>query len=165
MLADPLKKLLITSKFGIRKHPITGEEKMHYGIDLAADINTPVFAIADGIIDFIGMNGDFGKYILLSHTNTVQSAYAHLNKFSNDLSVGSFVKKSDSIGYTGNSGLSTGPQLHFEILENKKRIDPAKIDKINKNKYLGDVEINQFNKSKRKIQEEINKIRPRAISQ
>jgi len=141
----PLTNLNMTSQYGMRLHPVTGEEKMHYGIDYAAELNEPVRAIADGVIDFIGDKGDFGKYLRISHSNNIQSVYAHLNKFSESIIKGSFVNQSDIIGYAGKTGLSTGVHLHFEIIVDQKRIDPNKLNKEKNNYFLEGEELRKFN--------------------
>jgi len=141
----PLTDLNITSQYGMRLHPVTGEEKMHYGIDYAADLNEPVRAIADGVIDFIGDKGDFGKYLRISHSNNIQSVYAHLNQFSESIIKGSFVNQSDIIGYAGKTGLSTGVHLHFEIIVDQKRIDPNELNQEKNNYFLEGEELKKFN--------------------
>ena len=141
----PLTNLNITSQYGMRLHPVTRDEKMHYGIDYAADLNEPVRAIADGVIDFIGDKGDFGKYLRISHSNNIQSVYAHLNKFSESIIKGSFVNQSDIIGYAGKTGLSTGVHLHFEIIVDQKRIDPNELNKEKNNYFLEGEELRKFN--------------------
>jgi len=141
----PLTDLNITSQYGMRLHPVTGEEKMHYGIDYAADLNEPVRAIADGVIDFIGDKGDFGKYLRISHSNNIQSVYAHLNQFSESIIKGSFVNQSDIIGYAGKTGLSTGVHLHFEIIVDQKRIDPNKLNQEKNNYSLKGEKLKKFN--------------------
>jgi len=141
----PLTDLNITSQYGMRLHPVTGEEKMHYGIDYAADLNEPVRAIADGVIDFIGDKGDFGKYLRISHSNNIQSVYAHLNQFSESIIKGSFVNQSDIIGYAGKTGLSTGAHLHFEIIVDQKRIDPNKLSQEKNNYSLKGEKLKKFN--------------------
>lgn len=141
----PLTNLNITSQYGMRIHPVTRDEKMHYGIDYAADLNEPVRAIADGVIDFIGDKGDFGKYLRISHSNNIQSVYAHLNKFSESIIKGSFVNQSDIIGYAGKTGLSTDVHLHFEIIVDQKRIDPNVLNQEKNNYFLEGEELRKFN--------------------
>lgn len=157
-IITPLRKLVETSKYGMRIHPVSGEEKMHYGIDYAAKLNEPIFAIADGVVDFIGDKGDFGKYIRLSHANNVKSAYAHLNKFSENLVKGSLVNQSDIIGFTGRTGLSTGTHLHFEIIVNEKRINPNKFDEEISNYYLDQQELMNFFIFRNKVLEDIEQL-------
>ncbi len=156
-IITPLRKLVETSKYGMRIHPVSGEEKMHYGIDYAAKLNEPIFAIADGVVDFIGDKGDFGKYIRLSHANNVKSAYAHLNRFSENLVKGSLVNQSDIIGFTGQTGLSTGTHLHYEIIVNEKRINPNKFDEEISNYYLDQQELMKFFIFRNKVLEDIEK--------
>ena len=156
-IITPLRKLVETSKYGMRIHPVSGEEKMHYGIDYAAKLNEPIFAIADGVVDFIGDKGDFGKYIRLSHANNVKSAYAHLNKFSENLVKGSLVNQSDIIGFTGQTGLSTGTHLHYEIIVNEKRINPNKFDEEISNYYLDQQELMKFFIFRNVVLEDIEK--------
>ena len=157
-IISQLRKLIETSKYGMRVHPVSGEEKMHYGIDYAAELNTPIFAIADGVVDFIGVKGDFGNYIRLSHANNVESAYAHLNKFSENLIKGSLVNQSDIIGYTGQTGLSTGVHLHYEIIVNEKRIDPNEFDEEINNYFLTNDELAEFNIVREKIRNDMKKL-------
>ena len=157
-IISPLGKLIETSKYGMRVHPVSGEEKMHYGIDYAAELNAPIFAIADGVVDFIGVKGDFGNYIRLSHANNVKSAYAHLNKFSENLIKGSLVNQSDIIGFAGQTGLSTGVHLHYEIIVNEKRINPNRFDDEIDNYFLADDEISDFYVEREKIRDDIRKL-------
>ena len=164
-IITPLRKLTETSKYGMRIHPVSGEEKMHYGIDYAAELNTPIYAIADGVVDFIGDKGDFGKYIRLSHANNVKSAYAHLNKFSENLIKGSLVNQSEIIGYTGQTGLSTGIHLHYEIIVNEKRINPNKFDEEINNYFLENEQLSSFYIEREKIREDIRKLEQKSTFQ
>ena len=157
-IISPLGKLIETSKYGMRVHPVSGEEKMHYGIDYAAELNSPIFAIADGVVDFIGVKGDFGNYIRLSHANNVKSAYAHLNKFSENLIKGSLVNQSDIIGFAGQTGLSTGVHLHYEIIVNEKRINPNRFDDEINNYFLADEELSDFYVEREQIRDDISKL-------
>lgn len=116
----------ISSDFGRRKNPFSGEWKNHNGIDLAARAGTPVYAIKDGAVSVV-VNGDstFGNYIILSHdTGKMTSVYAHLSKITVDQYT--YVKKGQIIGYVGQSGLATGPHLHFEIRQGGVPQDPQK---------------------------------------
>ena len=105
----------ITSKFGYRIHPTLHKREFHKGDDLKAKLNTPVYATADGIVEWAGMHkrSGFGNLIILTHVYGFKSYFGHLNKIV--IKSGQFVKKGDLIGYTGNSGLSNGPHLHYEI--------------------------------------------------
>ncbi len=114
----------VSSEFGKRKNPFSGEMKNHNGIDLAASEGTPVYAIKDGAVyTVIENDGEFGNYIILSHDQgKMTSVYAHLSKIFVDRY--QYVKKGDVIGLVGQTGKATGPHLHFEIRQGGKAEDP-----------------------------------------
>ena len=122
----PLKEgtFWVSSGFGKRKNPVNGEWKNHNGIDLAADQGTPVYAIKDGHAAFcIEKDSTFGNYIILTHdTGKMTSVYAHLSSIC--VNQYEFVKKGDIIGYVGQTGMATGPHLHFEIRQGGVAQDP-----------------------------------------
>ena len=116
----------VSSEFGKRKNPFSGQMKDHNGIDLAAAEGTPVYAIKDGAV-YIAIENDaeFGNYIILSHDQgKMTSVYAHLSKITVERY--QYVKKGDVIGYVGQTGMATGPHLHFEIRQGGKAEDPRK---------------------------------------
>ena len=119
----------ISSEFGLRKNPFSGELRNHNGIDLAAAEGTPVYAIKDGDVYFcIENDATFGNYIILRHDlGRMTSTYAHLSKIC--VSQYQYVKKGDIIGYVGQTGMATGPHLHFEIKVGGKALDPK--EKLN----------------------------------
>lgn len=124
----------VSSQFGKRKNPLTGIMKDHNGIDLAAPVGTPVYAISDGSV-YLTIEGDqtFGNYIILSHNQgKMTSVYAHLSEILVDQYKS--VRKGDIIGYVGQSGLATGPHLHFEIRQGGKAENPENRLKFNKEK-------------------------------
>jgi len=112
---SPIEYHGITSKFGYRIHPTLGKREFHRGTDLRAKMNTPIYATADAIVEWAGLHkrSGFGKLIILEHMYGFKSYYGHLNKIV--IKSGQFVKKGQLIGYTGNSGLSNGPHLHYEL--------------------------------------------------
>ena len=124
LMRTPLDGARLTSKFGKRKHPILGYTKMHRGVDFGAPRNTPVYAAGDGVIEFMGRNGGYGKYILIRHNSDYKTAYAHLSKFAKFLQTRKRVKQGEVIGYVGSTGRSTGPHLHYEILFRGKQVNP-----------------------------------------
>ncbi len=114
-----------SSKFGYRFHPIKKIKKFHSGVDLSCKRGTNIYAIADGkVIRSSNING-YGNYILIKHANGVVTAYAHLNR--RNVRKGDVLSKNDVIGTVGSTGFSTGPHLHFEIIKNSKKINPAKV--------------------------------------
>lgn len=114
----------ISAPFGRRMHPILHFWHNHTGIDFSTKINSPVFASADGVVDFasMGQNGGYGGLIKLTHAFGFKTYYAHLN--ATKVRYGDFVKKGQIIGYTGNTGVSTAPHLHYEIRFLNMPIDP-----------------------------------------
>ena len=113
----------ISSDYGMRKHPCYKIYKMHYGIDLCSSIGTSILSTANGKVEFIKKsNRGYGNQIIINHGNNYKTRYAHLG----DIFVekGQEIKKGETIGTLGVSGLTTGPHLHYEILKNNKAIDP-----------------------------------------
>ncbi len=127
LLRTPLDVIRITSKFGMRKHPILGYSKMHKGIDFAASSGTPIFAAGDGKLLKIGRAGGYGNYIQIRHNSQYATAYAHMSRFAKGLKQRSKVRQGDVIGYVGTTGNSTGSHLHYEVLVNGKQINPMNV--------------------------------------
>ena len=150
ILKTPLDGARISSSFGMRKHPILGFNKMHKGLDFAAPIGTPVYAGGNGIIEMVGVNGGYGKYIRIRHNNEYKTAYAHLSSYKKGISKGVRVNQGDVIGYVGSTGRSTGPHLHYEIIYQNKQINPLKL-KLPSGKVLKGDELERFQKKYKMI--------------
>jgi murein DD-endopeptidase MepM/ murein hydrolase activator NlpD len=127
LLRTPLDVVRITSKFGMRKHPILGYSKMHKGVDFAASTGTPIFAAGDGVLVKIGKQRGYGNYIQIKHNSKYATAYAHMSRFAKGLKKGSKVRQGDVIGYVGSTGMSTGPHLHYEVLVDGIQINPTSV--------------------------------------
>lgn len=113
----------LASGFGIRIHPIYRVRKMHTGIDFSANIGTPIYATADGVVEEVQINfSGYGKLVEIDHGFGYRTRYAHMHGFS--VRKGQKVRRGDLIGYVGNTGLSTAPHLHYEVLINGKQVDP-----------------------------------------
>lgn len=115
------------SPYGPRVHPITGKRTFHHGIDVAMPVGTPLKAGADGVVAHKGNGGSGGVTLLLKHANNMHTVYYHLQKPSS-LPVGAAVKAGDVVAYSGNTGASTGPHLHYELRKSRNwgdTIDPA----------------------------------------
>ena len=144
LLKRPLKgRSRLSSPYGKRRHPILMYEIFHHGVDLAAPMNTPIQAAADGTITQLGRKGAYGKYIRIRHADGYQSAYGHMNGYRQDLKVGSQVKRGEVIGYVGSTGRSTGPHVHFEVWKNNKTVNPFGRNVIS-SKQLKNFELEQF---------------------
>ncbi len=110
---SPIEFKGVSSPFGYRIHPITNKRALHKGTDLIAARKTPVFVQADGVVEFIGWDKGFGRLVRIRHNYGFKTYYAHLDSFA--VKTGDFVIKGDLIAHTGNSGLSSGPHLHYEV--------------------------------------------------
>jgi len=121
---SPIEYKGITSKFGYRIHPTLKKREFHRGADMKAKMNTPVYAPADAIVEWAGMHkrSGFGRLVILEHSYGFKTYYGHLNK--TVVKSGTFVKKGTLIAYTGNSGLSNGPHLHYEIRFIHRNLNP-----------------------------------------
>jgi murein DD-endopeptidase MepM/ murein hydrolase activator NlpD len=137
LLATPIDGARITSGFGARKHPILGYTKMHKGMDFGAPTGTPIYAAGNGTVVEIGNKGAYGNYVRIKHNGTYQTAYAHASKFAKGLNKGDKVKQGQVIAYVGTTGRSTGPHLHFEVLENGEQVNPKKIKSTGGDKLDG----------------------------
>tara|TARA_B100000963_G_scaffold251408_1_gene220268 strand:+ start:71 stop:1396 length:1326 start_codon:yes stop_codon:yes gene_type:complete len=152
LMKTPLNGARLSSGFGNRKHPILGFTKMHKGVDFAAPIGTPIFAAGDGIIEYSGWNGAYGKYIRIKHNGTFKTAYAHLSKIYKKK--GTRIKQGDIIGTLGSTGRSTGPHLHYEILISGRQINPLRI-KLPSGKHIPKNELENFYKKQKIINNKI----------
>ena len=152
LMKTPLNGARLSSGFGNRKHPILGFTKMHRGIDFAAPVGTPIFAAGDGIIEFSGWKGAYGKYIRIKHNSTYKTAYAHLSKIYKKK--GARIKQGDIIGTLGSTGRSTGPHLHYEILVSGRQVNPLRI-KLPSGKHIPKDELENFYKKQEVINNKI----------
>jgi murein DD-endopeptidase MepM/ murein hydrolase activator NlpD len=115
----------MTSPYGWRNDPISGVRRFHGAIDMAAVIGTPVKAAIDGRVSTVGYNATYGRFIILSHSDGLQTMYAHLSAAS--VKEGAAVKQGVKIGEVGNTGYSTGPHLHFAVYKNGRAVDPREL--------------------------------------
>ncbi|MGI9413458.1 MAG: M23 family metallopeptidase [Hyphomicrobiales bacterium] len=150
LMRTPINGARISSRYGMRRHPILGYTKMHSGIDFAAPYGTPIKAAGDGVIKKIGRVGAYGKYIRIRHANGYETAYAHMSRFSKGLVAGSRVRQNQVIGYVGSTGRSTGAHLHYEVLVKGKQVDPMKLRMPTGRQLDGDI-LNAFNKEKGRV--------------
>lgn len=137
LLKTPINGARISSGYtNRRKHPVLGYTTAHRGIDFAAPTGTPFYAAGNGTVKKIitgckdgdrRCGGGFGNYISIKHNNNYTTEYAHISKIASNIKVGSKVKQGDIIAYVGNTGISTGSHLHYGIIFNGERINPAKI--------------------------------------
>ena len=160
LLRTPTDAVRISSRFGNRKHPILGYNRMHRGIDFAAPSGTPVYAAGDGVIEKAGWNGGYGKYIRIRHGGSFKTAYAHLRGFASNISEGVRVKQRQVIGYIGTTGRSTGPHLHYEVIKDGDQVNPQTLRLASGYRLKGQ-ELTAFRESVRTLTEQLESFRDR----
>lgn len=151
LLKTPIDGARISSGFGMRKHPILGYSKMHKGVDFAAPTGTPIYAAGDGKIEYAGWMNGYGNYVRIKHNSEYSTAYAHISRFAKSAKIGKAVRQGEVIAYVGSTGNSTGPHLHYEVLNRTKQINPVKV-KMTPTKQLGATELAKFKIEKDSIE-------------
>ncbi len=122
---NPLRiSLVVTSHYGYRNHPVTRHYRLHEGIDFRARTGTRVYASKTGTVTYAARKGGYGKTVSIQHEDDFSTSYGHLSRIY--VSVGDFVRQGQVIGLSGNTGISTGPHLHFEIRHKGKSENPAR---------------------------------------
>jgi murein DD-endopeptidase MepM/ murein hydrolase activator NlpD len=127
LVRKPVGTGIMRSGFGFRRHPILGFSKMHTGVDWAAPYGTPIFASGNGVVEKVGWEGGYGKYIRVKHSNGYETAYGHMSAFARGIEPGKRVRQGQVIGFVGSTGLSTGAHVHYEIVVNGRFVDPMRI--------------------------------------
>ena len=150
LMKTPINGARLSSPFGMRKHPIDGYNKMHRGTDFAAPMGTPIMASGNGVIKKAGWCGGGGNCIKIKHNNTYSTIYAHMSKFARGIKTGVRVKQGQIIGYVGSTGKSTGPHLHYEVIQNGKKINSQTL-KLPSGKILQNKDRINFETAKIKI--------------
>ena len=123
-LRTPMDVSRITSRYGMREHPILGYSAMHTGVDFGAPTGTPVLAAGAGKVKMAGWNGGYGLYVRLDHTAQVGTGYGHLSRLGPGIKPGVSVRQGQVIGFVGSTGMSTGPHLHYEFYRSSKAVNP-----------------------------------------
>ncbi|MEM1377194.1 MAG: M23 family metallopeptidase [Pseudomonadota bacterium] len=127
LLRNPVPTGKFRSGFGMRRHPILGYSKMHWGVDWAAPHGTPIIAPGNGTVEKAGWAGGYGRQTVIRHANGYETSYSHQTRFARGVQPGARVRQGQVIGYIGTTGLSTGPHLHYEMRVNGKRVDPLRV--------------------------------------
>ncbi len=154
LIRTPISGARLSSSFGHRKHPISGFNAMHKGVDFAAPFGTPIIAAGSGLIREAGWKGSFGRYIRIKHNATYDTAYAHMKSFASHIRVGAHVKQGQVIGFVGSSGKSTGAHLHYEILVNNRQVNPMTVS-LPTGKRIDGHHLDAFKKIITKIDKEV----------
>jgi len=146
LLRSPLNYRRISSHFSYRRfHPILKYYRPHLGIDYAAPLGTPVVSIGDGVVTYVGWEGDYGRFVKIRHRNGYYSTYGHLSRYGRGIGRGYKVEQGQVVGYVGGTGLVTGPHLDFRVIRNGKFVNFLKIQipaaESIKDKFKGEFEI------------------------
>lgn len=137
LMKTPINGARLSSGFGMRRHPVLGYSRMHRGTDFAARTGTPILAAGDGTVLRANRFGTYGNYVRIRHANGYETAYAHMSRFARGIRAGARVRQGDVIGYVGNTGRSTGPHLHYEVLRNGRQINPMTLSVANGRNLTG----------------------------
>ncbi len=138
LMKTPINGARLSSSYGMRKHPILGYNKMHQGTDFAAPTGTPIMASGSGVILKAGWCGGGGNCVKIRHNSTYSTVYAHMSKFARGIKKGVRVTQGQIIGYVGSTGMSTGPHLHYEVIQNGKKINSQTLKLPSGKKLKGD---------------------------
>ena len=150
LMKTPVNGARLSSKFGMRKHPIDGYNKMHRGTDFAAPMGTPIMASGDGVVTRARWCGGGGNCVKIKHNSTYETVYAHMRNFAAGIREGIRVRQGQIIGFVGSTGKSTGPHLHYEVIKNGKKINSQKL-KLPSGKILKNEERKLFEVQKIKL--------------
>jgi murein DD-endopeptidase MepM/ murein hydrolase activator NlpD len=150
LVRKPVNNAIMRSGFGGRRHPILGYVKMHTGVDWATAYGTPIFASGNGVLEKVGLEGGYGKYIRIKHNNGYETAYGHMSAFAKGMEAGKRVRQGQVIGFVGSTGLSTGPHVHYEILVNGRFVDPMRI-KLPRGRSLDGTVMTTFEKERERL--------------
>ncbi len=147
----------ISSPFGKRYHPILKHYKIHWGVDYAAPYGTPILAGGDGVVQVSKYNGAYGNYVKIRHNSEFSTAYGHMKGFARGIAPGVRVKQGQVIGYVGSTGRSTGPHVHYEVVQNGRRVNPRTI-KASAGENLAGANLTKFKKMVAGLQTSYNKM-------
>ncbi|MFL2841642.1 MAG: peptidoglycan DD-metalloendopeptidase family protein [Candidatus Puniceispirillaceae bacterium] len=154
LIRTPIYGARLSSSFGHRKHPVSGFNAMHKGVDFAAPLGTPIIAAGSGVIREAGWKGSFGRYIRIRHNAIYDTAYAHMSRIAPNIRPGSRVKQGEIIGYVGSTGRSTGAHLHYEVMVNNRQVNPMTV-RLPTGERIDDQHMETFQKTIAAIDQEV----------
>ena len=158
LMKTPINGARLSSRFGMRKHPILGYNKMHRGTDFAAPSGTPIMASGSGTITRARWCGGGGNCVKIRHNSTYETIYAHMKSFAKGIKEGRKVTQGQIIGYVGSTGMSTGPHLHYEVVVNGKKVNSQKL-KLPSGKILNNAARKKFEIDRIKIDLKLSELR------
>jgi murein DD-endopeptidase MepM/ murein hydrolase activator NlpD len=127
LLMTPVSGAKLTSRFGMRRHPLLGYSKMHTGLDFGVPYGTPIRAAGSGTVELAGRHGAYGNTVVVQHNGKYETLYAHMSRLAAGIRRGAKINQGQIIGYVGSTGRSTGPHLHYEVRVNDRPINPARV--------------------------------------
>lgn len=152
LLRTPINGAKVSSNFGMRIHPVHGYSQMHKGVDFSAPRGTPILAAGDGVIRKVSSQGrGYGNFVEIEHNRNYGTLYAHMSRFASGIRPGTHVRQGQVIGYVGATGTATGPHLHFEVIKDGVKINPAKASFPKSNPLTG-TELAKFKKNIQRIE-------------
>jgi murein DD-endopeptidase MepM/ murein hydrolase activator NlpD len=152
LMRKPITEAQLRSGFGMRRHPILGYARLHAGVDYANKIGTPILAAGNGTVIKAAWDSGYGRRIEIQHANGYVTTYSHMSSFARNIQAGSRVRQGNVIGYLGNTGLSTGPHLHYEVIVNDRYVDPLRI-RLPRGKELDGRQLAEFRRERERIDE------------
>jgi murein DD-endopeptidase MepM/ murein hydrolase activator NlpD len=155
LVRKPVSNAIMRSGFGGRRHPILGYTKMHTGVDWATPYGTPIFASGNGVVEKVGWEGGYGKYVRLKHNNGYETAYGHMSAYAKGMEPGKRVRQGQVIGFVGSTGMSTGAHVHYEILVNGRFVDPMRV-KLPRGRSLEGTMMANFEKERDRLDTQMN---------
>lgn len=141
LMKTPINGARLSSRFGKRRHPISGYTRLHKGTDFAAPTGTPIYAAGNGVVERASRYGGYGHYVRIRHQKGYKTAYAHMSRYGRGIRAGRSVRQGQIIGYVGSTGASTGPHLHYEVYKNGKPVDAMRLKLPTGRKLAMDPEI------------------------
>ena len=163
-LKAPLNFRRISSYFSKgRFHPILKIYRSHHGLDYAAPSGTPVSVVGDGTVSFTGYKGQYGKLVIIRHSNGWKTYYGHLSRIGKGIKTGEKVEQGQVIGYVGATGLATGPHLHYEIRIKNKPVNPLAL-KLPQGKSIPKTLIAEFRLFRDKMNSQLASINPAVLA-
>lgn len=141
LMKTPINGARLSSRFGKRRHPISGYTRLHKGTDFAAPTGTPIYAAGNGVVERASRYGGYGHYVRIRHQKGFKTAYAHMSRYGRGIKAGRSVRQGQIIGYVGSTGASTGPHLHYEVYKNGRAVDAMRLKLPTGRKLAMDPEI------------------------
>jgi murein DD-endopeptidase MepM/ murein hydrolase activator NlpD len=163
LVRKPVNNAIMRSGFGARRHPILGYVKMHTGVDWASPYGTPIFASGNGVVERVGWEGGYGKYVRIQHNNGYETAYGHMSAYAKGMEPGKRVRQGQVIGFVGSTGRSTGAHVHYEILINGRFVDPMRI-KLPRGRSLNGALMASFEKERERLETQMSNRGPARVS-